>query len=138
MSNINTSKSAGPDQHHPRPIKECAEILVEPLAKLYQKSLDSGVVPDSWKESVVSPIFKKGARNSAANYRPVSLTAILCKILEDLVREEVVSHLITNNLLTKRQFGFIKGRSTVLQLLTFIDEAARSLAAGGGRGHNLP
>ena len=75
---INTSKSAGPDGLHPRLIKECADVIAEPLAKLYQASIDSGSVPDAWKQSVVSPIFKKGARNLAANYRPVSLTAILC------------------------------------------------------------
>ena len=128
---INISKSAGPDGLHPRLLQECAEVIAEPLAKLYQVSIDTGVVPAPWKESVVSPIFKKGSRSLAANYRPVSLTAILCKTMEDLIREAIMDHLTRHKLLSNRQFGFVKGRSTSLQLLNFLDDIAKFLAEGG-------
>ena len=129
LLSLDTSKSAGPDGIHPRLLRECADVLAEPLAALFQQSLDSGRVPSQWKRSVVSPIFKKGVRSLASNYRPVSLTAILCKMLESIIREVVVKHLLDNNLLTTKQFGFIKGRSTQLQLLTFLDEVFSSLDA---------
>ena len=129
LEKLDTSKSAGPDGLHPRLLRECADVLAEPLALLYQLSLDSGQVPSQWKKSVISPIFKKGAKNIATNYRPVSLTSLLCKLLEGIIREAVVKHLLDNNLLTTKQFGFLKGRSTQLQLLTFLDHVATSLEA---------
>ena len=131
---LNISKSAGPDGIHPRLLVECADILAEPLAFLYQASIDTGVVPAAWKESVVSPIFKKGARCLASNYRPVSLTAILCKLMEDIIRESTMEHLLRHKLLSDRQFGFIKGRSTTLQLLTYLEEVTERLAQGGSMG----
>ena len=131
LEGLNSAKAAGPDGLHPRLLKECADVIAEPLAHLYQASLDSGMVPKEWKKSVVAPIFKKGARAVAANYRPVSLTAILCKLLEDIIRSAINDHLTEHNLLTARQFGFMKGRSTSLQLLTYLDEVAARLAEGG-------
>ena len=130
LATLDTAKAAGPDGIHPRLLRECADVIVEPLAQLYQLSLDTGEVPSSWKESVISPIFKKGARSLASNYRPVALTSILCKLLESIIREDLVKHLLEHNLLTNKQFGFIKGRSTQLQLLTFLDKIATSLAEG--------
>ena len=128
---LNACKSAGPDGLHPRLLKECAHELAAPLSSLFKKSLECGRVPHQWKQSVVSPIFKKGSRNLASNYRPVSLTVIVCKILEDFVRSGIMDHLISHSLLTTKQFGFIAGRSTSLQLLRFLDEAACALEAGG-------
>ena len=78
----------------------------------------------------VSPIFKKGRRKVAANYRPVSLTSISCKIMEAAVRETILTHLKMNNLLSKRQFVFLGGRSTILQLLTFLDKCVDALSRG--------
>ena len=66
----------------------------------------------------------------AENYRPVSLTSIVCKLLESVVREAVLDHLCCNDLLSNKQFGFIGGRSTTLQLLTFLDECVKTLARG--------
>ena len=68
----------------------------------------------------------------AENYRPVSLTSFVCKLLESVVREAVLDHLCCNNLLSNKQFGFIGGRSTTLQLLTFIDECVKTLASEKG------
>ena len=70
-------------------------------------SKERGLVPSDWKKGVISPIFKKGSKNIAAKYRPISLTGVLCKLMESLL----------NNLLSKKQHGFISGQSTVTQLL---------------------
>ena len=72
-------KSAGPDGIHSRVVVETQEQLVRPLTMIFNKSLKEGVVPNSWKEAEVVPIFKKGKRDDPGNYRPVSLTSIMWK-----------------------------------------------------------
>ena len=66
-------------------------------------------------------LFKKGNRKNAGNYRPVSLTSIICNCMEQCVKDHIVNHMIRNKLFSTQQFGFIKGRSAVLQLLNVID-----------------
>ena len=127
---LNVTKSAGPDGVHPRVLRECAEQVAKPLTEFFQMCVDSGSIPDEWKESIISPIFKKGQRNLAENYRPVALTSIVCKLAESIIREAIMEHLVRNKLLTKKQFGFLKGRSTALQLLTFLDKVASDLRKG--------
>ena len=74
---------------------------------------------------------RKGRKDKVNNYRPVSLTCILCKILESIIRDKVMEHFISNKLFTNRQFGFLKGRSTVTQLLQILDDWTEALASGG-------
>ena len=73
-------KSAGPDGIHSRVVVETQEQLVRPLTIIFNKSLIEGVVPDSWKEAEVVPIFKKGKRDDPGNYSPVSLTSVCGKL----------------------------------------------------------
>ena len=131
LSNLHVGKSQGPDQLHPRLLKELASLLVKPITALFQASLNSGIVPDDWKKAYVSPIYKKGSKCLAVNYRPVSLTSILCKVMESMVREAVLDHLLLDNLLTQKQYGFLSGRSTALQLLHYLDRCADTVARGG-------
>ena len=128
---LNLNKSVGPDKIHPRILFELVEELSEPLAYLFNRTLDEGIIPKDWKETYVSPIFKKGARNRAANYRPISLTSIVCKIMEKIVKQSIMKHLIDNSLLSSKQFGFLTGRSTITQLLKFLDDCAAKIATGG-------
>ena len=81
-------------------------------------------------ETRISVIFKKGNRKTAGNYRPVSLTSIICKYMEQCVKDHIVKHMIRNKLFSMQQFGFIKGRSTVLQLLNVIDSWTKALDKG--------
>jgi hypothetical protein len=92
-----------------------------PLQILFNKSLEEGVVPQSWKYANVLPIHKKGSKQLADNYRPISLTSVLSKILEKLVKESILTHLLSYNLLSKEQFGFRNRRSCILQLLEVMD-----------------
>ena len=100
LMKTNITKSCGPDELHPRMLKELAVELAPPMTKLFNQSLFLGEVPGEWEMGNVSPIFKKGRRKVAANYRPVSLTSISCKIMEAAVRETILTHLKRNNLLS--------------------------------------
>ena len=115
-------KSAGPDGIHSRVVVETQEQLVGPLTIIFNKSLSEGVVPDSWKEAEVVPIFKKGKRDDPSNYRPVSLTIVCGKIMEKIVRKEIVDHLERNEVISDVQHGFVQGKSCQTQLLTVIEE----------------
>ena len=84
LLSINPNKAVGPDEIHPRVLKETAEILYPPLFRIFRLSLDKGILPNVWKHANVSPIFKKGNRAEAGNYRPVSLTSQVCKVLEKM------------------------------------------------------
>ena len=130
LKKLKPNKAAGPDQISPRVLKELAEPLSKPLSILFQHSIQSGTVPRQWKTAIVSPIFKKGDRNSAANYRPVSLTAVCCKLCEHIIAKSIVEHLEKNDLLTDFQHGFRKKRSCESQLILFVDELAKNLCDG--------
>jgi len=78
----------------------------------------------------VTAIHKKGLKSDRSNYRPVSLTSICCKILESLIRDHIMSYLLENDLLSTKQYGFIKGRSTMLQLLQMTDKWTKYLESG--------
>ena len=119
---LKPSKSPGPDEIHPRVLRETAEELSLPLKILFDKTMDTGKIPQDWKSAEVRPIFKKGNKNSAGNYRPVSLTAIVCKLFEGFIRDALATHFKDNELLSVNQFGFTSGRSCVTQLLSTVND----------------
>ena len=130
LSSLNPNKSCGPDGIPSRILKELAEIIAGPITALFNCSLQRGEVPSDWKKANISPIFKKGSKSIAANYRPISLTAVLCKLMESFIRDHVMTYLMENILLTVKQHGFICGRSTVTQLLKYLDDCAKCVASG--------
>ena len=131
LSKLKVEKSPGPDFVHPRVIFEIRTEITSALKMLFQLSLESGKLPIDWTKSIISMIHKKGSKTDVANYRPISLTCICCKVLESLIRDHIVEFCLANNLFSAKQFGFIKGRSTVLQLLNVVDEWSDSLECGG-------
>ena len=124
---LNPTKSCGPDECHPRMLKETAESLSVPIHKLFTTSLQTGALPSQWKEANVTCIFKKGDKSSPGNYRPVSLTSVLCKTLEKIVREEIMKHLNKHDLLSDCQYGFRQNRGCILQLLKVVDEWSKDI-----------
>ena len=122
LRELNTSKACGPDDCHPFFLKQCSEELYKPLCVIFQKSVDEGVLPHDWKTANVTCIFKKGDKSDPSNYRPVSLTSIVCKILEKIFREVLVNHLSSHGLLSDCQFGFRKNRNTIIQLLSVLED----------------
>ena len=118
LNSLKVSKSPGPDNHHPKILKEAAKELAYPFKLLFDSTIKAGKIPSKWKTAEVRPIFKKGAKTNPGNYRPVSLTSVICKVFETFIRDTLCSHLSKNNLLSSDQFGFCKGRSCVTQLLS--------------------
>ena len=130
LKSLNVSKSCGPDNCHPFFLNECADKIYLPLNDIFHKSLSSCVIPYDWKTANITCIFKKGNNQDLGNCRPVSLSSVICKLLERTVREEIVNHLSVNKLLSDSQFGFRKNRSTILQLLTVMNEWTEALDDG--------
>ena len=131
LESLNVSKSPGPDEIGARILKELSDTLAKPVFMIFENSLKTGSVPCEWKTANITAIFKKGNKKEAGNYRPVSLTCILCKVLESIVRENMVAHMKKYDLFSDKQFGFISGRSTVLQLLAVLDKWTEILDTGG-------
>ena len=103
-------------------IKRLAGSLALPLMMLFRKSMETGEVPEQWREANVTAIFKKkGSRCKPGNYRPVSLTSQIGKIFERLIRDKIVSFLKENGELRDSQHGFRARRSCLTNLLEFLD-----------------
>ena len=122
LNKVNPSKSAGDDNIHPRILKECAHELSIPLHRIFQQSMDSGCVPQSWKTATITPIFKSDDRTLPENYRPISITSQVGKLLEKVLRRKMLSHLMNNNLLSKHQHGFCNKRSCLTNLIETLDD----------------
>ena len=80
-------------------------------------SIDSGTCPLLWKKADITPIYKKGDASQVSNYRPISLLPAMCRLFERILADDINFHLHHNRLITDAQYGFVKGRSTELQLL---------------------
>ena len=107
---------------HPRILQELHEVVHIPISIIINNSIQKGELPYDWKRAHISAIFKKGAKHSAENYRPISLTSIVVKVAETMIRQEILAHMKMYKLFSNRQFGFLGGRSTVLQMLIVIDK----------------
>ena len=92
--------------------------------------MDTGQVPSDWKVANVTPIYKKGSKAEAGNYRPVSLTSICCKMMESIIRDDVVEHLTQNRLIHSSQHGFIKNKSCLTNLLEFLETVTEEFDEG--------
>ena len=103
-------------------LKETVEQISTPLAHVFTMSLQEGIVPLEWKEANIIPLLKKGSRNKSVNYRPVSLTSVICKLLEAIIRDHMMDFLIKHKLINPSQHGFLKARSCLTNLLCFFEE----------------
>ena len=131
LQNLNPRKASGPDGIPCRLLQSLAKELAPTLTHLFSSSLESGKIPKIWKHALVQPIFKKGDRSKAANYRPISLTCICCKLLEHIIRSAITSHLENNSILTDAQHGFRKKRSCESQLILTVNDLAEVIDKGG-------
>ena len=131
LNNLSVNKSCGADGVRAVVLKNAAEGFLEPLKIIFRKSLLSGDIPREWKEANISPIYKDGSKMDPANYRPVSLTSIVSKILESLIREEILRHLVANRLISSAQHGFVPKRSCVSNLLETVDYISFNINYGG-------
>lgn len=130
LSNLKVDKAAGPDHIRPVVLKELRHEIVDVITILFQKSLATGEIPSDWSRAFVCPIYKKGDVSDPANYRPISLTCILCKTLEHIVASALSSHFNSNNILYDLQHGFRERRSCETQLLELTDFLVNNISKG--------
>ena len=130
LKSLNPHKAAGPNQFKTVVLQTLHAELAPILQVIFQKSLDSGKLPYIWKEANVSPIFKKGDKSDPANYRPISLTCVLCKVLEHIVASNLTKHLTNSNILFELQHGIREKRSYKTQLVMLVDEISKNMQMG--------
>jgi len=121
LTKLNPHKSIGPDGISPYVLRYSAQAFVVPLEIIFSKSLDQGAVPQYWSDAHITPLYKKGNKSDPGNYRSISLTSVICKIMEKLVRDSLTSHLVSNRLLSTRQHGFVKNKACNTNLLECTD-----------------
>ena len=119
INNLDDNFNPGPDSIPASFIKNCSSSFQYPLLRLFNQSLKSGVFPDVWKTSFVYPVFKSGDRSSVTNYRPMSQLSVIPKLLDHIIADILSSKF--SSIILEQQHGFVKGRSTVTNLLLFTD-----------------
>ena len=102
-------------------IKNASNLLSTPLTNLFNEPIESGIVPDIFKISKVTPVFKTGAVTDPGNYRPIAVLSPFAKILERLVYNQLSHFLEKENILFKHQFGFRKNYSAEQAILELTD-----------------
>ena len=127
---LNPHKAAGPDKFKPIVLQTLHNELAPILQLIFQRSLDTGKLPDIWKEANVPPIFKQGEKSDPSNYRPISLTCVICKVLEHIVASSVAKHFTELDILYDLQHGFREKRSCETQLIMLVDELAKNMQMG--------
>jgi hypothetical protein len=130
ITDLKKDSAPGPDNIHPRLLKELKYQVARPLVIIFRKSIDSGEVPGDWKKAKVVPVYKKGSKSDPGNYRPVSLTSVPCKILESLIKDKVMKHLEEEKLIKESQHRFMPGRSCTTNLTIFLDELTKAVDNG--------
>ncbi|RMB94983.1 hypothetical protein DUI87_28526 [Hirundo rustica rustica] len=125
LRSLDIHKSMGPDGMHPRVMRQLADDLAKPLSIIYQQSWLTGEVPDDWKLANVTPIHKKGGREDPGNCRPVSLTSVPGKIMEQFILSVITQNLQDDQGLRPSQHGFRRGRSYLTNLISFYDQRYR-------------
>ena len=133
LKSINDCKdnlSTGNDQIPSRVYKTAADILAYPLSMVYNMSMCTSTIPQDWKEANIVPIFKKGSRTKVCNYRPISLTSLGSRIMERCIKRKLMDFLENNQILNNAQHGFRKERSTLSNLLQYMDMVSEAVDQG--------
>ena len=120
LVSLDSSKAMGTDNISPKLLKHCANLLCDPIQHLFQMSLSTSYLPVEWRTHCVTPIFKSGDRSKVSNYRPISLLCVISKVFEKIIFNASINFL--SDIFTPHQFGFLPGRSTLQQLLLFIND----------------
>ncbi|CAM5162260.1 unnamed protein product [Natator depressus] len=129
LDKLDVFKSPGPDEMHPRILKELTEEISEPLTIIFEKSWKTEEIPEDWKRANIVPIYKKGNKDNPGNYRPVSLSSVLGKIMEQIIKQSICKHLEDSKVISNNQHGFAKNKLCQINLAFF--DRVISLVDGG-------
>ena len=127
IDKLKPHSAPGPDGIRANVLKDFKWELARPLQLMFRKSLDAAAVPGSWKQGNITPVHKKGSRSLKSNYRPISLTSLVCKIMEGIIKDSIVTHLSRNNLLEPTQHGFTNRKSCLTNLLVFLESVTSDM-----------
>ncbi|GAB0203692.1 mitochondrial enolase superfamily member 1 [Grus japonensis] len=130
LHHLDTHKSMGPDGIHPRVLRKLAEALTKPLSIIYQQFWLTGEVPVDWRLANVMPIYMKGRKEDLGNYRPVSLTSVPGKVMEQIILSAVTRHVRDNKAIEPSQHGVMKGRSCLTNLISFYNKVTHLVDEG--------
>ena len=131
LKSVDVFKAAAPDQIPNRALKWAAdEIAPILITRIFQQSLDTGELPVDWETANITPLFKMGATSDPANYRPVSLTSVCCKLLEQIVDRQLMEHLDQHQILAENQHALRRGRSCESQLMLAFNDLAYNHNSG--------
>ena len=122
IDKLKICKSPGPDKIYPRILKEVKEAICKPLRAIFNLSLRTGKVVSEWKLANVTPLFKKGDESNPGNYRSISLTSVVSKLMESILRDKIVEFLEKNSIIRDSQYGFRNKRSCLTNLLDFLHD----------------
>ena len=129
LERLKPTSAPGPDKLWPKVLNRLSSVIALPLYIVYTRMAE-GTIPPDWKEANDTPIFKKGSKSSPGNYRPVSLTCVLCKVMESILRDAIVHHLEKHDLIRSSQHGFMGGKSTLSNLLEYLEELTKMVDEG--------
>ncbi|GAB0209109.1 mitochondrial enolase superfamily member 1 [Grus japonensis] len=121
LGKLDIHKSMGPDGMHPRVLRELADVIARPPSIIFESSWRTGEVPEDWRKANVTPVFKKGKKEDQGNYRPVSLTSIPGKVMEQLILDVISKHVEEKKVIGSGQHGFTKDKSCLTNLIAFYD-----------------
>ena len=127
LKKLDVRKSVGPESLSAHFLKEVAEPIAAPLTKLYNKSLESGIVPNQWKCSNVTPVHKGGSCGNPGNFRPISVVPVVAKIFEKIVASQLNSYFEDHQLLSMYQGAYRHGKSTEQLLMVAVDTIVYAL-----------
>ena len=122
LENLNQNKATGPDELPARVFKETAKQIAPIITQIFQQSYNTGKLPNDWLQALVTPIHKKSHKSDPANYRPISLTCILCKVMEHIILSNMWKHLHKHNIILHFQHGFQSGLSCESQLIETVHD----------------
>ena len=126
LKNLKPHKAAGTDDIPLMLLIEAADEIAPAITLFFQASLKQGNTPSTWSKALVVPIFKKGSKSDASNYRPISLTSVLCNLCEHILHSTILTHLANHKIQSDAQHGYRKRRSCDTQLLLALNDCQRT------------